>query len=187
MSDKVLMMFNQLQGTSPEATPAGGIMLVLENHLHAVLLGLTLVALTLAAEHLFSKLEEGRTKQPVKFEELIGSFNLMFVLVGMTSTMGLISNSVVRAFAVLAALALVRFRVNLNQKSLSAAMLFAVIMGVACGVGEIALAWISMGFFGLSLLIAVSVVTWSLRRSRANPELAPAVSTAAETAASSQS
>ncbi len=60
------------------------------------------------------------------------------------------------AFAIVAALALMRFRVKLDSKSLSASVLFGVLAGMACGLQEVALAWIMTGFY--VVLLAALVV-----------------------------
>ncbi len=73
---------------------------------------------------------------------LHGASNLLFLCVGLTGTMILVNHNLVRAFAISAAVALVRFRVKLDSKSANATLLFGVLAGVACGLEETQLAWI---------------------------------------------
>jgi hypothetical protein len=94
-------------------------------------------------------------------KDIIGSMNLMFLTVGLSGLMILINNSVLRAFAIVAAIAVVRFRVKLDSKALGSAMIFAILAGMACGVRELALAYVSVGVFLLLvgiLLILVKVI-----------------------------
>ncbi len=90
------------------------------------------------------------------FELLLGSANLLFLCVGLSGVTLMINNNIIRAFAIVAALALMRFRVKLDSKSLSASVLFGVLAGMACGLQEVALAWIMTGFY--VVLLAALVV-----------------------------
>ncbi len=89
-------------------------------------------------------------------EAIYGAANLLFLCVGLTGTMILVNNNVVRAFAVGAAIALVRFRVKLDDKSANASLLFAILAGIACGLGELVLAWTLLAaYVALSAFLAV--------------------------------
>ena len=89
----------------------------------------------------------------------LGSSNLLFLCVGLTGIMLLVNNNLVRAFAIISAIALIRFRVNMNQKNLTSSLLFAVMAGMACGVKEIQLAWT---FIGVYVILITSV--WAISR-----------------------
>jgi hypothetical protein len=70
----------------------------------------------------------------------------------------LVNNNMVRAFAIGAAIALVRFRIKLDGKSANASLLFAILAGIACGLSELSLAWTLLATYVL-LVGIVAVVT----------------------------
>ena len=96
-------------------------------------------------------------KQDETLQQFLGASNLLFLCVGLTGLMLLVNDNLARAFAIAAAIALVRFRVKLDQKSVNASLLFAILAGMACGLNNIELAWtatvIYMVLFGLILLL----------------------------------
>ncbi|OFZ20701.1 MAG: hypothetical protein A2X94_08575 [Bdellovibrionales bacterium GWB1_55_8] len=101
------------------------------------------------------------TKSP---QELVaGAFSVLFISVGMAALMILVNNSLARAFAVGAAIALVRFRVKFEGKLLPMGLFYGVLAGMACGVGRVDLAWIVALLFGaiLGILSAVHRFTRS--------------------------
>ncbi len=125
-----------------------------------------------------------------QFELLLGAANLLFLCVGLTGITLLINNNIVRAFAIVAALALIRFRVKMDQKSISASVLFGVLAGMACGLQEVSLAWIMTGFYVvlLGVLVVFLVIfkispppqvpeTLAEARAEAEEELGPTVKT----------
>src|SRR5690606_30509091 len=57
----------------------------------------------------------------------------------------------VRAFGIIAAIAIVRFRIKLDQKSLNSSLIFAILSGLACGAMEFNLAWYLVGTYVLLL------------------------------------
>jgi hypothetical protein len=88
---------------------------------------------------------------------ILGSANTLFLCVGLTGVMLLINNNLIRAFAIVAAIALVRFRVPLTQRSLNSSLLFGILAGMACGVQELTLAWTITGIY-IVLMIGVYLV-----------------------------
>lgn len=78
---------------------------------------------------------------------MINASNQLIMCVGVGGMMLLIEQNIVRAVVLFAALALVRFRVRVSEKSLSASFFFSVIAGMAVGMGEMRLAWIFTGVF----------------------------------------
>ena len=90
-------------------------------------------------------------------EIFLGSSNLLFLCVGLTGVMLLVNNSLARAFAIAAALSLTRFRIKLDQKSINASLLFAILAGMACGLAQVRLAWMATGIY-LALLIAILIM-----------------------------
>lgn len=77
----------------------------------------------------------------------LGASNLLFLCVGLAGLMLLVNDNLARAFAIAAAIALVRFRIKLDQKSINASLLFAILAGMACGLDAIELAWTSTGIY----------------------------------------
>ena len=62
--------------------------------------------------------------------------------VGLTGVMLLVGDNLARAFAIGAALALSRFRVKITKKSTGTHLMFGIIAGIACGLDQLAIAWI---------------------------------------------
>jgi hypothetical protein len=88
-------------------------------------------------------------KKLTQLESRINAFTVLFLCIGMTGVMVLVSNSLARAFAVGAAISLVRFRIRLDKPGLSTALFFAVLVGMSCGVGHIVMAWVVTGLFAM--------------------------------------
>ena len=99
-----------------------------------------------------------KKKQTTNLEIFLGASNLLFLCVGLTGIMLLVNNNLARAFAIAAALALTRFRIKLDQKSVNASLLFAILIGMACGLGEERLAWMSAGIYIVLFVILFIVV-----------------------------
>ena len=95
--------------------------------------------------------EHAAPKKKVKgvnnLEIFLGASNLLFLCVGLTGIMLLVEGSIARAFAIAAALALTRFRIKLDQKSINASLLFAILAGMACGLEQVRLAWMATGIY----------------------------------------
>ncbi|MCM2277322.1 MAG: hypothetical protein NDJ89_04545 [Oligoflexia bacterium] len=94
---------------------------------------------------------------------LLASASVLFVCVGMASVMILVNDNLARAFAVGAAIALIRFRVKMVGKFLGIALLYAVITGMACGLSRVDIAWAVALLFGI-LLFAVLGIDARIRR-----------------------
>jgi hypothetical protein len=100
---------------------------------------------------------------------LQGVANLLFLCVGLTGTMILVNNNMVRAFGVGAAIALVKFRIKLDGKSANASLLFAILSGIACGLSETVLAWILLATY-VVLMAMTTVITRMMIKSKAIEE-----------------
>jgi hypothetical protein len=96
-----------------------------------------------------------KTKPETDTETVLGASNIMFLCVGLTGIMILINNSLVRAFAIVAAIALVRFRVKLTSSSVNSSLLFGVMVGMSFGVQEIQLGWVVVGMYMVLLGIVL--------------------------------
>ena len=99
-----------------------------------------------------------KKKTTTNLEIFLGASNLLFLCVGLTGIMLLVNNNLARAFAIAAALALTRFRIKLDQKSVNASLLFAILVGMACGLGEERLAWMATGIYIVLFIILFIVV-----------------------------
>lgn len=112
---------------------------------HSVLLGtfLTIQSFMFARE--VDQL--GKEKAGNLASYVLGASNILFLCVGLTGIMILVDNNLTRALSIGATLALTRFRVKLGQKNLGANLLFGIIIGVACGVGELKVAWLVTGIY----------------------------------------
>lgn len=128
---------------------------------NSMLLGLVLALVTFFAGKLLDrKVGESRAGS-IKRDRaaLFGTSNLLFLCVGLTGTMILVNSNMVRAFAIAAAIALVRFRIKLDGKSANASLLFGILAGVACGLNEIAFGWTLMGTY----LVLMGILFAALR------------------------
>ena len=98
--------------------------------------------------------EEGPLSQKDKYKLFLGASNILFMCVGLTGVMLLVGNNLARAFAIGAALALSRFRVKISKKSTGTHLMFGIIAGIACGLDQLAVAWIcSMIYVALQLAL----------------------------------
>lgn len=124
---------------------------------HSVVLGVFLMIISI-----FTTLRTGAKKKnsdplsPVDI--LYNSSNVLYFCVGMTTVMLLVNNSLARAFAIGAAIALVRFRIKMDTKNFAMCLFYGVIIGMACGVEQIELAYGLAGVFAL-LQIAMHLIS----------------------------
>jgi hypothetical protein len=148
-----------------QAVPFNMVLILLA---HSTVLGLILVlTTTFIADGLnFSsgKNSGKETSREKQAQKIIGVANQLFLCVGLTGVMLMVNNNLVRAFAIAAAIALVRFRVRLDKKSLNSSLLFAVLAGMACGLNELVIAWTSTGVYVLLLIIMSVVIKLSTRK-----------------------
>ncbi|MEQ1723911.1 MAG: hypothetical protein ABL930_12105 [Pseudobdellovibrio sp.] len=95
----------------------------------------------------------------VSFPELIlNSSNVLFLCFGMTGMMILVNNNLARAFAIGAAISVVRFRIKLDSQGLGATLFFGVLVGMACGVGQLETAAFITIAYGILQLVVVSIM-----------------------------
>ncbi len=126
-----------------------------------VILGLTTY---LTHRKLDRALPSADPEGPRETERLISGFNSFFLSVAMTATMIAISNSLARAFALGAAMGLVRFRIKLDRKTVGMHMLCAVIYGVACGVGQPLVGATLLSLFIVAQTFLIFVISAQARR-----------------------
>ena len=70
-------------------------------------------------------------------ELILTSANVLFLCFGMAGIMILVNNNLARAFAIGAAIAVIRFRIKFDNKGLASTLFFSVLVGMACGVGQV--------------------------------------------------
>lgn len=112
---------------------------------HSISIGLAIATIGFILDSVLAHKSPGQDKDHV--QRLIGSSNLLLICVGVSGMMLLIEQNIVRAVVLFAALALVRFRVRVSEKSLGATFFFSVIGGMACGMGEFKTAWVFTSIF----------------------------------------
>lgn len=84
---------------------------------------------------------------PTKFDCILNASNVLYMCLGMTGIMILVSDSIARAFAIGAAIAIVRFRIKVDSKSFGMCLFYGVLAGMACGVDHVQLAYIMAALF----------------------------------------
>lgn len=131
----------------------------LEALANSAALGMVLLCLTVWASHTTpsDRLEPDQPK-PTPSDIIINSSNVLFICFGMTGMLLLVNNNIARAFAIAAAIALVRFKIKVDSKIMSMSLFYAVLTGMACGVGYSFIGYILVIFFGVLQFIVLSAV-----------------------------
>lgn len=121
---------------------------------HTVAAGVVIGSFAYVLDYVLSKKSNNTEQDPV--QRLINACNLLLVCVGVGGMMLLIEQSLIRAVVLFAAIAVVRFRVRVSEKSLGSSFFFAVIAGMAGGLGEFNLTWLFTSLFvGISLVLSM--------------------------------
>lgn len=93
-----------------------------------------------------------------KIEFIRGASSILFLCVGMTGIIILVDNNLARAFAIGAALSLVRFRAKIGKSNTTTQLLFGVLVGIACGLHNLEVAWISMLTYCLIQFVLLAMI-----------------------------
>ncbi len=144
---------------------------------NSVATGILLMLITVWASYKVAKskmVPSEKEKAATSQDIVLNSMNVLFLCFGMTGVMLLVNNNLARAFAIGAAIALVRFRIKVDNKVMSMAFFYGVLAGMACGVGQPMVAWIVAIVFGLLQGIALSIASVVGKKSEALPRLAAA-------------
>ncbi len=142
---------------------------VLVLFLNAVVIGLILMFTTLFT---MFKLPPKKENTKVDLMDLVlNAMMVLFLCFGMTGIMILVSNNLARAFAIGAAIALVRFRVRVDQPGFSAGLFFSVVTGMACGVDQVYTAWILAVIFCVFQISAMELVQWYQLKKKRETEI----------------
>lgn len=158
MNSSILMQLTQQQGES-----AISLSILFEMLSHSIVLGIILVLANYFGSQVIDNLLRELTPEKqakATIRDIVGSSNLLFLCAGLTGIMLLINNSVFRAFAIVSAIALIKFRVKIDNKGLNGSLLFAVLSGMACGVQELLIAWIVVGFYIMLVAGLIMVIKY---------------------------
>jgi len=129
---------------------------------HAAIIGTALMLVLYWASKKGMTKKEGKGSSPS--DVVLASSNVLFMTFGMAAVMLLVNNNLARAFAIGAAIALIRFRIKVDNKTLGMSILYGVIAGMACGIGEVATAYAILAFFACLQFIVVGTATTLDRR-----------------------
>jgi hypothetical protein len=138
---------------------------------HSVAIGVLLMAVTLLTSWPIAR-EEAEDERSSLSDLTLESGNLVFLCAGITGVMVLVNNDIARAFAIGAAIALVRFRVRM-EKSTASGYFFSLIAGMACGVDALAIGWVLAATYSI-LKISVYFATRVAKRLQPAPQSKPA-------------
>ena len=128
---------------------------------HTFLIGAFLCLITyFSNRHL---LKDPKEASEEKINLILGTMNILYLCMGLSCVMILVNNNLARAFAIGAAIALVRFRIKLGKSSANSNILFSIVCGIACGLNELPLAWLSAGAY-LLITLLVRIVTGSIQK-----------------------
>jgi hypothetical protein len=150
--------------------PAMDFSIAIVNMGHAALLGAALMLMTVwatyqtvapAASSAADSKDEG---EETPADLILASANVLFLCFGMTAVMLLVNNNLARAFAIGAAIALVRFRIKVNSKALSMGLFYGVLTGMACGVGQVYIGYTIVVFFALLQLVVLGLVKMTTKK-----------------------
>lgn len=161
------MMHGLISAANEQAAAAGQVSLIegAKFLAHSAFLGVALMVTTVWANRRITAKAPAPGKEPATFGDLIlSSANVLFLCFGMTGVMLLVNNNLARAFAIGAAIALVRFRIKVDSKTLSMALFYGVLTGMACGVNQVVIAYPIAIFFGIFQLFIVNVARFAERK-----------------------
>jgi len=126
---------------------------------HSFVIGSLLCLITyFTNRHLLKNAKEPSEE---KVELILGTVNILYLCTGMTSVMVLVNNNIARAFAIGAAIALIRIRIKLAKNMSNSNVLFSIVCGIACGLNEMGLAWLSTGSYFL-ITISLWIITGTI-------------------------
>jgi hypothetical protein len=169
---------NQIAGSIPDTVQATPEMIWLV--LHSVILGVFLMTVTVFTTmrngtKAAGKLPGLKDTDPSASDVLFNSSNVLYLCVGMTSVMLLVNNNLARAFAIGAAIALVRFRIKVDSKNFAMCLFYGVIIGMACGVDQTFLAYSLAGVFAILQVLILILAKIVARNETPKVESLPAL------------
>ncbi|MDZ4676589.1 MAG: hypothetical protein SGI74_03685 [Oligoflexia bacterium] len=161
MSGLHLNQLAELNSDSGDSLPLIKTLLIMG---HSVVLGILLmmVGIWVATRLRKNSPKPGLDPNNQMSEIVLGAGNYLFLTIGMTVVMVLVNNNLARAFAIGAAISLVRLRIKVDGKGQGTTLLMAVLVGMACGVDKVVMAWCLMITYTILQSVIVSYVcNWS--------------------------
>lgn len=145
---------------------------------NSAILGILLMILVAWVSQMTAREKEAVPGEPPlkPSDVVINSANVLFICFGMTGMMLIVNNNIARAFAIAAAIALVRFKIKVNSKVTSMGMFYGVLVGMACGVGHSFIGYALVLFFGVLQLFVVYAIRFTRKRFGDTPIQSPASS-----------
>lgn len=102
-------------------------------------------------------------------QRLLGAANQFFLCIGLSATMLLVQENLVRTIAIMAALSLLRFRVKIDRKGTGVTLIFSLLGGMAAGLQEFQMAWVIA--FSYAFLLAFLSLLIGLQPEPVSPEI----------------
>lgn len=98
--------------------------------------------------------EDGERRQ----KAVMSAANLLFFCVGLTGVLMVLDNNLMRAFIIVTTIAIISFRIPVDNKAANSELLFALLIGVSCGVNEVSFASVILGvYLLLNFLLVLSI------------------------------
>ena len=139
---------------------------------NSFVLGLVLMLITVWASYRIAQSKAAPSEKEKKMtpqDVIFTSMNVLFLCFGMTAVMLLVNNNLARAFAIGAAIALIRFRVKVDNKAMSMALLYGVLAGMACGVSQFVIAYSVTVAFGFLMVVSLTLASAVGKRTSGKP------------------
>jgi len=166
------MKLQEMAENSPTLPPE----MMLELIFHSIVVGVILMVVNAYAQWIIGDRYEAESTDPESTDAAIAasrsvnhspagqliltSANVLFLSMGMCGIMLLVSNNLARAFAIGAAISLIRFRVKISKNSLAMSLFFGVLVGMATGVQQVRVAYgIAVIFSAIQLFLVFFALT----------------------------
>lgn len=174
------MLFpNNLQAAESAVTSALNSMTAVQALSESLIMGIALMLVTYWVDSKQINVPDSEGKINGARQILQNSSNVLFMCVAICTVIMLVGNNIARAFALGAAIAMVRFKMKLGENSSGSGLLFAILCGMACGIDAAYIGWILV--VGYSVVqITLSAAIHSIEKK--NPKtVAPTVVTESST------
>ena len=134
----------------------------------SVVFGLVLMLIAIWSTQKIGKVSEDASDNDSLDDIIRNSSNYLYLCVGMTAVMILVNNNLARAFAIGAAISLIRFRIKMDKQAVGTTLLFSVLTGMACGVGEIDVAASVLTISVILQVIVTNIICGTMNRRARN-------------------
>lgn len=126
--------------------------------LHSLGMGALLMISSMAAHMMLGKRPAPGSEEETPAQLIQHSAHVLFMCLAICCLILLVENNLARAFTLGAAIALIRFKTKLEEKTSSTALLFGIICGMSAGVGIPRVGWMLAALYGLIQLTLVGIV-----------------------------